>query len=317
MINIQRILCPTDLSMESDEALRYALALASAYKAKLILFYCRRPSSVSEWVNSARAEDQFKQSLFTHLDADDLMALEWEGVVAESDDVGLAIGKAAAEKSADLIVMRSRRRPLAALLVGSTAETVSRISPCPVLVVHPHEREWVGLSTNEIDLHRVLVAYDFSADSKLALSYGISLAQEHQTEVHLLHIIGEESKDEPQVAWTEVGVESLYKDVAARLQQAVPKEAFLWCNVVNAVRSGRPADEILAYAKEKEIDIVCMGASGSGFRLGTLLGSTVDRVLRRAPCPVLVARPMDTVAPADVRQLHKASAAQIQNQRSD
>jgi len=308
MINIQRILCPTDLSMESDEALRYALALASAYKAKLILFYCRRPSSVSEWVDSSRAEEQFKQSLFTHLDTDHLKALDWEGVIAESDEVDLAIGKVAAERSADLIVMRSRRRPHAAVLLGSTAETVSSRAPCPVLVVHPNEREWVGLSTNEIDLHRVLIAYDFSADSELALSYGISLAQEYQTEVHLLHILSKDRQDEPEVAWSQIGGESLYKDVARRLQQAVPKEAFLWCNVVNAVRCGRPADEILAYAKEKEIDIVCMGASGAGFRLGALLGSTVDRVLRRAPCPVFVARPMATAASTNVRQsLHKTT----------
>lgn len=283
MIDIQRILCPSDLSMESDEALRYALALASTYKAKLILFYCRRPSSVSEWVNSSIAEEQFKQSLFTHLDADDLKALDWEGVIAESDDVGLTIGKVAGERGADLIVMRSRRRPHAAVLLGSTAETVSRRAPCPVLVVHPNEREWVSLSTNEIDLHRVLIAYDFSSDSELALSYGISLAQEYQTEVHLLHIISKDRQNEPDETWSQIGVESLYKDVARRLQQAVPKEVFLWCNVVNAVRCGRPADEILAYAKEKEMDVVCMGASGAGFRLGALLGSTVDRVLRRAP----------------------------------
>ena len=251
MINIQRILCPTDLSMEADEALRYALALAFAYKAKLILFYCRLPSSVSEWVNSSRAEQQFKQSLFTHLDANDLKALDWEGVLAESDEVGLTISKVAAERNADLIVMRSRRRPHAAVLLGSTAETVSRMAPCPVLVVHPNEREWVGLSTNEIDLHRVLIAYDFSADSELALTYGISLAQEYQTELHLLHILSEGGIDEPEGAWLQTGVESPYKDVARKLQQAVPKEAYLWCKVVNAVRRGRPAEEILAYAKEK------------------------------------------------------------------
>ena len=41
MITIQRILCPTDLTMESDEALRYAVALSSVYNAKLLILYCR------------------------------------------------------------------------------------------------------------------------------------------------------------------------------------------------------------------------------------------------------------------------------------
>jgi nucleotide-binding universal stress UspA family protein len=311
MINIQRILCPIDLSVESDEALRYSLALTLAYEAKLILLYCKRPSSFSEWVNSSRARQLFEQSLLTHLDAQELRMLEWQSLVAEGDDVGLTITKEAAERNADLIVMRSRRRPNAAVLLGSTAETVSRSAPCPVLVTHPNQHEWVGLSTSEIDLQRVLVACDFSPDSNLALNYAISLAQEYQAEVHLLHVISKERQDDPEVAWTQVGVESLYKDVARRLQQAVPKEAFLWCHVVNVVRCGRPADEILAYAKEKEIDVVCMGASGAGFRLGTLLGSTVDRVLRRAPCPVFVARPIASGASTELSQSLRKTAQSL------
>jgi nucleotide-binding universal stress UspA family protein/lysophospholipid acyltransferase (LPLAT)-like uncharacterized protein len=292
MIDIQRILYPTDLSSESDEALRYALALARAYDAKLILLYCKLPSSFAEWVKSSRAQQFFKQSLFTRLDTNELKALDWEGVVAEGEDVGLTITEEATKRNADLIVMRSRRRPHAAVLLGSTAETVSRAAPCPVLVTHPSEREWVGLSTGEIELHRLLVAHDFSPDSELALNYGISLAQEYQAEVHLLHVISSEEREEPEVAWSHVGVDSLSMSAARQLKQAVPKEALLWCNLVTAVRCGRAYEEVLGYAREHEIDLICMGASGAGFSLSTLLGSNVDRVLRQAPCPVFVARPV-------------------------
>src|SRR5678816_4014123 len=90
-------------------------------------------------------------------------------------------------KRQDLIVMRSRRRPHAAILLGSTAQKVSRGAPCPVLVTHPNEVEWVSFSTGEIDLRRVLIAHDFSSDSELALQYGGSLAQEYQAELHVLH----------------------------------------------------------------------------------------------------------------------------------
>ncbi len=58
---------------------------------------------------------------------------------------------------------------------------------------------------------------------------------------------------------------------------------------MNVVRCGKVPDEVLAYAKEEEIDLICMGASGSDWTVGKLLGSNVDRVLREAPCPVLVA----------------------------
>ena len=297
MITIQRILCPTDLTSESDEALRYGVALASAYNAKLFLLYCKEVSTNG---NENRVEAAsigmtplFTASLAPHLGLKNLSDLNWEGLVAEKvDDVGNTIVQEAAKHKVDLIVMRSRRRPHAAVLLGSTAETVSSRAPCAVLVTHPQEREWVGFSTGEIDLNRILVAYDFSADSELALKYGIALAQEYQAELHLLHVLSKEEQDEPEVVWSHVGPESLYKSVARKLQEAIPKEAFLWCKVVNAVTCGNAYQEVLAYATEHDIDLICMGASGTHFVLGVLFGSNVERVLRRAPCPVLVARPV-------------------------
>jgi nucleotide-binding universal stress UspA family protein len=292
MIKIERILCPTDLTTESDEAVRYAIALACAYEAKVMLMYCRQPGSIVEWASSSQAARLFEQALFRYMDANELKGLDWEAVLTEGSDKGLAIATEAAKRNADLIVMRSRRRPHAAVLLGSTAETVSRIAPCPVLVTHPSEREWVGLTTCEIDLRRLLVAYDSSADADLALSYGTSLAQQNQTEVHLLHVISDQAPDETELSWSDASREGSYEIAARGLQQVVPKEACLWCNIVTAVRCGQPANEILAYAKEHEIDLICMGASGKGFSLDKLFGSTIDRVLRRAPCPVLVARPV-------------------------
>ena len=291
MIEIKNILCPTDLSAESSEALRYALALTSAHKAKLTLLYCRKPGSIVEWATSSTAARRFQQLLFTRLDADDLKALEWEAAVAEADNVSEAIVKEASKRKADLIVMRSRRRPHAAALLGSTAETVSQHAPCPVLVTHPSEREWVGFVVGEIDLHRVLVATDFSADAGVALNYGLSMAQENQAELHLVHVVTHREEEDPEVAWSHEGLQDLYKTAAHCLQQTI-KQVPLSCHAVTAVRWGSPAGEILTYAKEYDIDLICLGASGAGLSIGTLLGSTVDRVLRRAPCPTLVARPV-------------------------
>jgi nucleotide-binding universal stress UspA family protein len=62
--------------------------------------------------------------------------------------------------------------------------------------------------------------------------------------------------------------------------------------VKSVVRWGKPYREILGYAEENEIDLVCMGASGRNFGIGALFGSNVDRVLRQSPCPVLIARPL-------------------------
>ena len=291
MIAIQRILCPTDLTTESDEALRYAVALSSAYNAKLFVLYCKETGVNNGHAEGGETTPLFIASLAPNLGLKSFSELNWEGLVAENvDDVGKTIVREAAKHEVDLIVMCSRRRPRAAALLGSTAETVSRTAPCSVLVTHPQEREWVSFSTGEVDLNRILVAHDFSADSKLALKYGVSLAQEYQAELHLLHVLSKEERDQPEVAWAQAGSESGYKNAALQLQAAVPKEAFLWCKVVNAVSCGNAYQEVLTYAKEHDIDLICMGASGARSILGVLVGSNTNRVLRQAPCPVLVAR---------------------------
>ena len=315
MVNIQRIVCPTDLSLESDEALRYAVALTRAYDANLLVLHCKKTKSENSQSASRHLSVDmacaFEQALNRHLGLAELCNLKWKALAIDNvRDIGQAIAHQAAKHKADLIVMRSRRRPRAAVLLGSTAETVSRTAPCPVLVTHPGEREWVGLSTGEIDLHRVLVAHDFSPDSELALNYGLSLAQEYQAEVHLLHVLTKAEKEEPELAWIQK-TESAYTNAAIKLQRAIPNEAFLWCQILSEVRWGKAYEEVLAYAKEHEIDLVCLGASGSDFSLGTLFGSNVDRILRQAPCPVLIARPIKQSDPAALMLLEQQAANQL------
>ena len=286
---IKRILCPTDLSTESDEALRYAVALARAYEAKLIVFHCELATRVDVSVDKRRV--QLEQSLLKRFEPAEIEKLQWEGIVTQSDDPGKAISEQAAEHRIDLIVMRSRRRPHRAALLGSTAESVCRSAPCPVLVTHDDERDWVG-SARQIDIKRVLVAYDFSDHSELALNCALTLSQEYQSELHLLHVLPSFSLDEPEISWYPLGNEGPYHKAARRLQKAVPAEAHLWCQVKHAVSEGQPYREILNYAERNEIDLICIGAHGAGFGVRTLFGSNVDRVLRQAPCPVLVARPL-------------------------
>jgi nucleotide-binding universal stress UspA family protein len=144
------------------------------------------------------------------------------------------------------------------------------------------------MSSGEIDLNRVLIAHDFSRDSETALSYGLSLAQEYQAEVHLLHVLADAGREEPELAWTSASQGGAYTFTAEKLQRAIPKEIHLWCRFVNIVRCGKAYEQILTYAKEHEIDLICMGISGTNWTIGKLLGSNVDRVLREAPCPVLI-----------------------------
>jgi len=294
MIKLTRILCPTDLSTESDEALRYAVALARAYDARLFLLHCSQKEALPEENDGRKFEAQmnrlFTASLAPHLGLATMNELDWHGLVRTTvQNIGEAIVREAIVQHVDMIVMRSRRRPRTAVLLGSTAETVCRNAPCPVLITHPREREWVGMSSGEIDLNRVLIAYDFSPDSQIALNYGLSFAQEYQAEVHLLHVLAEAGSEEPELAWSSSSNGAAYRFSAEKLQRAIPKEVHLWCRFVNIVRYGKAYEEILSYAREHEIDLICMGISGAGWTIGKLFGSNVDRVLREAPCPVLIA----------------------------
>jgi nucleotide-binding universal stress UspA family protein len=289
LMTIKRILCPTDLSAGSDEALRYALALARAYDAKLIAFHCE-PSNADAGIVRSEVKALFERSLFQHLGSAGLATINWERVVTQCDDPGAAITEHAAEHGVDLIVMRSRRRPHRAALLGSTAESVCRTAPCSVLVTHTDSR--VGANIREIDLQRVLVAYDFSDYSESALNYALTFAQEYQSELHLLHVLPRFTLNEPEIAWYPPGNEGPYHKAARRLQRVVPPQVHLWCGVKHAVSEGQPYREILNYAERNAIDLICLGAHGAGFGIQTLFGSNVDRVLRQAPCPVLVARPL-------------------------
>ena len=279
MINIKRILCPTDLSPHSGEAVRYALALSRAHDAELVLLHC---------TDDVNGEDKLARSVLDYIEPSDI---RWRFVIASEEDVGEEIIAQAQAANADLIVMRSRRRPHRAALLGSTAESVSRNAPCPVLVMHHDQREFVN-DEMRVDLRRILVAYDFSDYSELGLKYALSIAQEHQAELHLLHVLPPNSVSETEIAWYPLKGESPYHNAARRLQGVVPPEVHLWCDVKTVVSEGHPYREILNYAERNEINLISVGAHGAGFGMRALFGSNVDRVLRQAPCPVLVARPL-------------------------
>lgn len=303
MIDVKRILCPTDLTNESGQALRYALALAAAYGSEVFLCHRAEPEVVAsasaihgrpQRPSMPKLESKriFENVLYRLLNSDEAAALKWQGLLIEGDDVGEAITRTAANCGADLIVMRSRRRPHRAAILGSTAESVCRTAPCPVLVTHCDERDWVQPMSKTISIQKVLVPYDFSDYAELALKYALSFAQEYQAELHLLHVLPPHSVNEPEIAWSPNQSDSAYHKAARRLQRAVPAEAHLWCKIKHVVSEGHAYREILNYAESNEIDLISVGAHGAGFGMRALFGSNVDRVLRQAPCPVLVARPL-------------------------
>jgi len=308
-MRIERILCPTDLTPDSESALRYGVALARAYDAELTQLYCKGVAPGAEPGANSNHVQAMDTALRHAAGGASLEGLQWKSSTVNCEDPGDCITREAFKSGADLIVMRSRRRPTRAALLGSVAESVCRTAPCPVMVIHTDERDWINEADRQIGLKRILVAYDFSDHSELALRLGLLVAQEYQAELHVLHVLPPFTLEEPEISWYPLGKEGVYHKAARRLQRAIPSEAHLWCTIKNVISEGQPYREIIHYAERNEIDMVCIGAHGAGFGLLTLFGSNVDRVLRQAPCPVLVARPL--------KHNRKVSSTDVRRQKSE
>lgn len=295
-IGFNRIVCPVDLTPDSDEALRYAVALAKDYRAKLSVLHCIGESPVVGLEARVHTKKNLERLVKKHTRSLADGELDWLITLIEGEPAD-AIAARAAELSADLIVMRSKRRPNSAALLGSTAEALSRIAPCPVFVSHPREKDWAGDDNDApgdaAGLKRVLVAYDFSTDAELALAYGLSLAQEYQAELHLLHVLPtREGAGAPELSFLPYVSGKAFEEASLRLSSVVPHDAYAWCEIRQGLRAGQPYREVLSYAEEEKIDLICIGASGTDHGMRALFGSNTDRVLRQSPCPVLIARPL-------------------------
>jgi nucleotide-binding universal stress UspA family protein len=291
-----RILCPTDLTIESDDALRYAMALAKACSAELFVLHCIEDQPLPAYAYQAKVERHIEHFMLERFRENP--PLDWEAIVVKEDPV-VAIPREAADRRVDLIVMRSRRRPHAAAILGSTAESICRTAPCPVLVTHPGGRAWTDRSASGISPRKVLVAQDFSDCSELALTNGLSLAQKYNAELHLLHVLQSAPRGEGYES--DSISESAFRQAARRLDNSIPREVRTRCDHKVAVREGPPYREILTYADEQDIDLICMGERGTGFGMKSLFGSNADRIIRQAGCPVLVARPLK---PAGAQMAH-------------
>jgi nucleotide-binding universal stress UspA family protein len=148
-----------------------------------------------------------------------------------------------------------------------------------------------------IALRRVLVPTDFSEPSAKALGYGKALAGAFYASLHVLHVV-----QEPFVhGWTMEGYVAALPDFRTdleaqardRLQTCLTEAERGLYHAELAVRVGQPYMEILAYAKDREVDLIVVGTHGRGGLEHFLLGSVAERVVRASPCPVLTVRPSE------------------------
>ena len=146
-----------------------------------------------------------------------------------------------------------------------------------------------------IKLEKILVPTDMSEFSEHALRYGCEFARRFDAELHLLNVVQDvvAMVPEPGMAFPAPG--EYMRDLQLASQEALDKLPDPnWVNgvsIVRDVRIGTPFVEVVRYARAADIDLIVIGTHGRSGLAHVLLGSTAERVVRKAPCPVLSVRP--------------------------
>jgi nucleotide-binding universal stress UspA family protein len=298
----KHILCATDFSDFSNHAIPYGIALAKEFKAKLFICHVIDLSSAAIYGEAVLALEE-QQRRMTKYAEDEMAALmskestDWEPLITVGN-AAHELARLAAEKRIDITVAASHGRAgLKRLILGSVTERLMRTLPCPLLVVRSPERGFVTPADQAITLKEILVGCDFSPDSSLAFQYGLSLAQEFQANLHLVHVMQPQLQDYPEKPGRlkEESQKDLKSDLKTKLADMVPEDARTWCKPVTTLLAGQPHEEITKYAVVNDIDLIVLGVRGHSLVETLFVGSTTDRVMRRAPCPVLSVQPASNI----------------------
>ena len=142
-----------------------------------------------------------------------------------------------------------------------------------------------------ISLKKILCPIDHSDCSKEALKYAVSFAMKEEAKLLLLHIIDIRSFNEELDAISkQIPDEETFEQLRVKLLDCIPEEIRDDMDVEAIVIQGIPFVEIISTAKEKEIDMIVIGSHGRTGISHMMLGSVSEKVVRKAPCPVLTVR---------------------------
>lgn len=320
----KKIMCAIDFSDFTNDILAYSVALCKAFHAKLFLVHIVVDVRNS-FIHSEISIDMEKlqsdhisnaQELLGSLVKD--LGIEYEILTCEGDPAG-KISEFALDKKVDMVITATYGKSgFNRLLIGSVTEKLMKILHCPLLVLRNQEPDYIHLENGELQLKKILVGCDFSPDSKIAFEYGLSLAQEFQAEIYMTHVIKPTEHlelkpsdyittiPEAYIHWrtadyfemqkkvteeNRAKIDTLRSSLAKQLEFMLPEECKAWCTPHTILLDGEPYKELIRYAKEQGVDLIVLGIRGRTLWEKLMVGSTTDRVIRQAPCPVLAVRP--------------------------
>ena len=277
---IRHVLAPTDLSEAGVTALRYARFFAEKMPAKLTVMYSDPvvyPVDVVGGTPSIYVESAPERIAEMEKELE-VYAQRWlEGcpheILATTGQPVPMVLRIAAERGADLIVMGTHAlRGWRRTILGSVTEGVLHGSRCPVLTVSSLHR--MPVMHGDIGITKIICPVNFTDVARESLEYAAKLAEILGAEVVIVHV------SEPGV------VSDLVAD-ETRVREWMEPEMRAICTFRELVLRGGAAERVLDCIDDIGGDLLVIGAQHKFFRDATVIGTTTERLVRFAQCPVL------------------------------
>jgi nucleotide-binding universal stress UspA family protein len=303
MNSVHRILVPVDFSEYSGFALQHAIALARWYKAEILGVHVADTALPEPGTEDVPRAFPGLGPLLPGLRQE--LIDQTEAFLEPARQAGVRTGAGVLEGHparalvdhalslpADLIVMGTHgRRGFERYLLGSVTERIVRRAPCPVLTVPRAARELP--EEGRPPFRTILCPVDFSGHSMRALEFSMSLAEESDASLILVHAL------EWLPEWDATEGASViqpglpdYLESKARdhLASLLEDDVRTFARPEILVVRGKAYREILRLAAERDAEVIVMGLQGRGAIDLAVFGSTTNSVVREAACPVLTLR---------------------------
>ena len=295
--NWKKVLAPTDFSAASIHSLNYAIGVCQEMGASLTLVHVvptlfpPDSSHIGALVEEKRLVKDAKLFLENFREKQIPESIAGASVVLTGSPWH-EITELAASGKFDLIVIGTHgHTALKHLWLGSTTENVVRHAPCPVLTVREQPLAVFLPGQNPIRARKILVPTDFSELSNKAVERAVALAHRFGAKIDLVHVL--EPPPYPEFGYVHVPMKegALRKAAEAhfeRLRSEIP--ALVDLVDYTPVRTGNAPYEIVQAARQLNSDLIVIGTHGRTGIKRLALGSTAEKVVRHAHCPVLVLR---------------------------
>lgn len=302
MLRLRKILCPVDFFPAANTAADYAITLAQASGARLILLHVIEP--IMSWAYNVPVDTSAVTETMTKAATAELNKIAKKAiarnvpveVLVRCGLVDVAIESLIRQGGVDFLVMGTHgRRGLEKFFIGSTAERLVRKLDVPIMTIRTPKR-------HPLSVRHILVATDFAEGTPEAVRYALSIAKEYKAKVTLLHVLNDLQAD-----ISGPYRQPLLRSIKEELQNLVSAKDRSLVDITVRSEIGGPAQRILPIAKSEDVDLIVMSIRRKTFVDRLSIGSTAEKIIRGSAAPVLMI-PSSTAAKGDRHARRKTAS---------